>query len=248
MFNFYFNQTHTIDWTTVIISTASAVIGALIAGYFTSDATKKAHKQNLKLEKLKEAKEEKNILLSIDSEIKGIKDIYEHYMDQLHDNERLNNAYYTFHFDINPMLKTIYDNNSDKIGLISNSDLRNKIIKFYIILRSYIGSLNLYRKMLDELEDFRRLFLVKYDKNYVVTDIDSIDDRIKEIKNNIIANSNDEERKNIESFYEYDYNFEIKMVDFSNNLDEKYSQLKNIANDIIEQIDKTYKESINERN
>ncbi len=147
MFNFYCNQTPSIDWTTVIISIASAVIGALIAGYFTSEATKKAHIYNQKLKEDETKLYEKATALSIVEELKVLGSEYQEEFDKQY--EELNTKpYLTTIYEISQDYSTVYTQNAREIGLIKNATLRNLIIKSNILLKKYIEDLKIYKQLL----------------------------------------------------------------------------------------------------
>ncbi len=158
MFNFYCNQTPSIDWTTVIISIASAVIGALIAGYFTSEATKKAHIYNQKLKEDETKLYEKATALSIVEELKVLGSEYQEEFDKQY--EELNTKpYLTTIYEISQDYSTVYTQNAREIGLIKNATLRNLIIKSNILLKKYIEDLKIYKQLLGKHYELNKNFV-----------------------------------------------------------------------------------------
>lgn len=145
MFNFYYisGQASFIDWTTIIASLISAILGAAIAGYFSTKATYTTYENNKKLKEAEMKRYEKATALSIIEELIVLLDLYENEFDKqyslINEETYLDNTYF-----VSQDYTTVYTQNAGELGLITNEKLRNLIIKSYTILKRYIEYLLMY--------------------------------------------------------------------------------------------------------
>lgn len=131
------------DWITVISSGVSAILGALVGGYYTLKSADKAHLHNLELEKNKQYKQEMTTIVSLAEELKVIMECYQDEFAQLFDTIK-NDYYLRTSYIITQEYFTVYKNNADKLGLIQDDVLRNLFIKIHILLNRFIENLKIY--------------------------------------------------------------------------------------------------------
>lgn len=173
----------------VVLSFFSGFIGALLAGFFSWIATMLAHKNNLELEEKKNKETEKAVVLSIVEELNVLFEIYgkemEEYFATLKTENDFLKAYYIATLDF----FTVFSNNADKIGIISDNELRNQIVKIYVYLKRFLENFNLLRMCYDELPENEKVieeiktishaqkqefFIIKETYNLIRTKVDSL--------------------------------------------------------------------------
>lgn len=250
MFKYIYNLILSINWTTVIISTASAIIGAFIAGYFTSNATKKAHIYNQKLKEDETKFYEKATALSIVEELKVLKSEYQEEFDKQY--EELNPMQYLpVVYEISQDYSTVYNQNAREIGLIKNATLRNLIIKSNILLKKYVEDLKIYKQIFGKYYELNKNFVATAYPKLIDKDCSEIDYEsiiynylISKIENKDPSwhdNPNLSEAQ-ITSFY-YSYNnSKNHLCYFSQRLKNDYYRLKEVIKDVIQKSKELYGE------
>ena len=162
----------------VVLSFFSGFIGAMLA-----------HKNNLELEEKKNKETEKAVVLSIVEELNVLFEIYgkemEEYFATLKTENDFLKAYYIATLDF----FTVFSNNADKIGIISDNELRNQIVKIYVYLKRFLENFNLLRMCYDELPENEKVieeiktishaqkqefFIIKETYNLIRTKVDSL--------------------------------------------------------------------------
>jgi hypothetical protein len=140
-----------------IFGFSSAIIGAIIGGYFTLKATKDSFK-NQKEELIENEKRLiKSILHSIHDEIETI---YEHYQETMGSRlESLNHGepllcYYPLVSDF----FTVYNTNGIFLGRINDNDLRKKIIQTYTLAKGMVDSFRLNNDLVNKYEFSTKLY------------------------------------------------------------------------------------------
>ena len=172
----------------VVLSLISGFVGAIIASIVTYRATKQAHENNIELEKLKERETEKAVVLSIVEELNVLNEIYSDQMNDYFEQLELDIDYLNSYYIVTQDFFTVFTNNSDKIGSISNKELRNLIVKIYVYLKRLLEDFNLLKLYLDELENkkavFNELRAVSWSMKHTY-------DKIKSLYNLIITKTNE---------------------------------------------------------
>lgn len=135
----------------VVLSLISGFVGAIIASIVTYRATKQAHENNIELEKLKEKETEKAVVLSIVEELRVFHEIYYEQMKVFFDQLKNKNQYLDSYYIATQDFFTVYANNSDKIGIISDKELRNSIVKIYVFLKKYLEDFNILKMYHEDL-------------------------------------------------------------------------------------------------
>jgi hypothetical protein len=140
-----------------IFGFSSAIIGAIIGGYFTLKATKDSFK-NQKEELIENEKRLiKSILHSINDEIETIYERYQETMgsrlESLKHGEPLL-CYYPLVSDF----FTVYNTNGIFLGRINDNDLRKKIIQTYTLAKGMVDSFRLNNDLVNKYEFSTKLY------------------------------------------------------------------------------------------
>lgn len=243
-----------------LMSLFSGFIGSLIGSIATFIATYISHQNNMKLENLKLYEQEKSVALSMMEELRTLKNIYESDMDDMFKNllpadECLNESDNTEQrlfietcYSITQNFTTIYSCNADKIGLITNADLRSKIILTYTLLKKYIEELLNYNNTYEEFSENQKNFIArmypdKIDKNCSKWDTNNEIDYIeKQIQNKAwqLPYSATINQEQINTFLKSNFNSKYTLRVFSNDLKEEYYKLKDLINQIINDTNSIY--------
>ncbi len=244
----------------IFLSLLSGLIGAWYGGKKTLEASEKAYKNNLELEKRKLQDIEKSVVLSIMEELKVLKYTYEQDMDEMFNdlipldvdinttNIENKSIYIESYYTITQDFMTIYNNNADKIGLISNTNLRNKIIETYTLLKKYIEELLNYKDIFDKFISNQNIFVAKVYPSQIDRSCSSantkanIDYIINEVKNNRWQwlNSPYINPEQVKTFLKNNFQSEYELRFLSNDLKKEYFELKKLIDDIINIVDTQY--------
>ncbi|MBE6448086.1 MAG: hypothetical protein E7018_02170 [Alphaproteobacteria bacterium] len=132
------------EWITELIpAILGAVVGGLFAFWGANKATRMAHKNNLDIIEKKNKELENAVILSIGEELRGLFDIYHKEFSILF-NSLKEQFFLTTYYKITLDPFVVYKANADKIGIISDDELRNNIIKIYTFLGKFIEQLKIY--------------------------------------------------------------------------------------------------------
>lgn len=117
-----------------------ALVGALVGGLCAIYGAYVTHRNNLKEYSLKEKGEIDNFLRAIHTEIATVWERYEKtykpHVDSLKDGEYLNEEY-----PITQDYFTVYNNNTNLLGKLEDSDLRRSVVVVYTQAKALIDSL-----------------------------------------------------------------------------------------------------------
>lgn len=141
-----------------IITLLSALLGAGIGGFATYKATMQAHKNNIELEEKKNKETEKAVVLSIVEELRVFHEIYYPQMKEGFDQLNKENQYLDSYYIATQDFFTVYTNNADKIGMITDKELRNLIVKIYVFLKKYLEDFNILRIYHEELASNKAVY------------------------------------------------------------------------------------------
>lgn len=237
------------NYSTNIITLFSALLGSIIGGAATLFAANQAYKNNLKIEARKEKEIEKAVALSIIEELKVLKEIYEKDMDELY-KELSTEGYVESVYNVTQDFMTIYSNNASKLGMIKDEKLRNLIIKTYTKIKKYIEYLLIYNTTLTHFETCRNEFIARvYPK--VLNSACSKVDNAMEINNikKLLKQQNwgwlDTPYLNepqIINFFHSDNEQIENLRKLSNDLKNKYFELKNLIDNTVDMASNLYKE------
>ena len=179
----------------VVLSLISGFVGAIIASIVTYNATKQAHENNIELEKLKEKETEKAVVLSIVEELNVLFEIYGKDMEEYFATLKTKNDFLGTYYIATLDFFTVFTNNSGKIGLISNKELRNLIVKIYVYLKSLLENFNLLKLYLEALENKKAILdelrTVSWSTKYTYRKIKSLYSLIIAKTNEIYGVTND---------------------------------------------------------
>ncbi len=232
-----------------LITLVSGLLGAAIGGFATYKAVDKSHINNTVLEKEKEEKNEKNLILAINEELKVLKEAYEQELDTVLLNLK-EDQYLTSYYTATQDFMTIYHGNANKIGYIKNKNLRNKIIKTYIFIKRYLEESLIYKKYLDNFYQNRQSFLATVYPNLVngiFTNIKTAPE-IAIIVESIGKNdwswlkSQYINQEQVINFIKSDEQSFLQLIHLSKKIKQLYIQLKAEINSIIMIIESIYPE------
>lgn len=224
----------------IFTSLISGLLGSAIGGFATYKAVDKAHEHNIELEKLKEAEEERNVILSIIEELKVLKETYQVEMDNIYNNLP-QNEYILNTYTITQDFMTIYTHNSNKIGIIKDDKIRNLIIKSYTYLKKYIEYLLNYKDELNYFERARDEFIARAYPHLINTACSRANttyeiSNIKEMVNHnnwSWLNSQFLNPAQVQNFLNSDEKLKQDLIDASVDLKEKYIELKNLIDEVV---------------
>lgn len=177
MINFYFGQSSSIDWTTIILSLLSAIVGALIAGFYSLKATKSAFQYN---QKLKEDEEEKQSYLTLGLLQKIYKEVY--IILKAFAEPEIKRSLYgyisSYHFSTKSILPLIH-NAMNNIDCIKNQKAQNLAIELYAKLQNFLELNMMYKNSLERLKEFRKKSLEKDPQiKIIVFDFFNVEERL----------------------------------------------------------------------
>jgi len=142
---------------TFIITLAGAIVGGLIAGYYSLKATKEAHRHQKNLAEENEKLIISSLLQAIHDELETIFDRYQDSMgnrlESLNDGEPLN-----FYYPVVSDFFTVYHGNSFLLGRIKDNDLRKSIIKTYTIAKGLVDSFKLNNDLVQKADHWELIY------------------------------------------------------------------------------------------
>lgn len=142
---------------TFIITLVGAIVGGLIAGYYSLKATKEAHHHQKTLAEENEKLIISSLLQAIHDELETIFDQYQetmgHKVESLNDGEPLN-----FYYPVVSDFFTVYHGNSFLLGRIRDNDLRKSIIKTYTIAKGMADSFKLNNDLVHKVEHWEVIY------------------------------------------------------------------------------------------
>ena len=231
----------------VFLSLASIFIGAIIGGYFTYKATDKSYTYSIKLQESKRDTYEKSKVLSIVEELKILLEDYQYGFEKIYktlDTQK----YVEIRYIVSQDYSTIFTENAKDIGLIKDEDLRKKIIKTHICLKRYLEYLILYTKDFKNFEKTRSEFIAKVfpdlidattSKANAEKEISSIKQEIKK-ENWTWLKSSQINQSQVINFISSDEKLIKKLNISSLDLKNRFYQLKDLINELIELSQKIY--------
>lgn len=231
----------------MVSSLLSGLIGALLGGLITYLSTCKANKNNIELAERKEKREIRSVVLSIANELTSLLESYEEEMDNLYINLP-NNNYLEWGYTITQDFMTIYNNNANKIGLIENDKIRILIIQCYTHLKKYIEYLLNYEQELKSFNCKRNSFIgyiypqlinIECATANTTLEISYIKEQVSQDNWDHLLTGNLNEIQ-IRTFIKSDNQAIEDLIYFSQDLKEKYFELKKLFKETIAEIAKHY--------
>lgn len=135
----------------------AAIVGGLIAGFFSLFATKMAFNNQKAQSQDNERAIISSLLQAIHDELETVQDRYQETMgsrlESLADNEPLN-----FYYPLVSDFFSVYNGNTFLIGRISNNDLRKQIIKTYTLSKGMVDSFRLNNDLVHKFEYANKLY------------------------------------------------------------------------------------------
>lgn len=142
---------------TFAITIIAAIIGGVIAGQYSLQATKKAHENQKTIADENEDRIVKSLLQSIHDELETVFERYQETMgsriEALEKNQPL-----TFYYPLASDFFAVYHGNSFLIGRIKDHDLRKGIIKTYTLAKGLIDSYKMNNELLQKWEHWSLVF------------------------------------------------------------------------------------------
>lgn len=125
------------------------LIGAVIGGLITLYGVKTTLKYDLKKSRQNELQKTEFLCKSIKSEIEII---YKTYFSAVGDKiESFKDGEgFLFDYIASEQYFTVFENNSEVLGILESEDLRNAILKFYVSIKSHNDTLKINSKLLDK--------------------------------------------------------------------------------------------------
>lgn len=231
----------------ILISAISGLFGAILGGLATYISTFQTHKNNIKLVERKEFIEKRSVVLAIAAELTSLLDSYETEMDNLY-KDLSNEQFLECSYAVTQDFMTIYNNNANKIGIIEDDQLRTLIIRSYTYLKRYIEYLLNYKEELESFINKRNSFIGLIYPEVIKTECATANTTlaIKCIKDRVSKNNWQHLRSGylnemqIKTFIESDEQAISDLKDYSNDLKNKYIELKKLFNETIDEISKQY--------
>ncbi|WP_145585663.1 hypothetical protein [Yersinia rochesterensis] len=137
--------------TTFFITLASAVVGGIIAGYYSFKATKEAHQNQKKVADENEKLIIKSLLQAIHDELETVFDRYQETMGSKIESLEKNTPLMMYYPLVSDFF-TVYNGNSFLIGRIKDNDLRKSIIKTYTLAKGMVDSFRMNNDILQKYE------------------------------------------------------------------------------------------------
>ena len=126
--------------------------------WFCPNSIVDRHTNNIELEEKKNKETEKAVVLSIVEELKVFHEIYYPQMKEGFDQLNKENQYLDSYYIATQDFFTVYTNNADKIGMITDKELRNLIVKIYVFLKKYLEDFNILRIYHEELASNKAVY------------------------------------------------------------------------------------------
>jgi hypothetical protein len=135
----------------------AAVIGGIIAGFFSILATKMAFNHQRKQSEDNEKVVISSLLQAIHDELETVYERYQETMgaklESLRENEPLN-----FYYPLVSDFFSVYNGNTFLIGRINDNDLRKQIIKTYTLSKGMVDSFRLNNDLVHKFEYANKLY------------------------------------------------------------------------------------------
>lgn len=136
---------------TAIASLLSALLGGLIAALATSKATRQALGHSLALEQTNRVATLRGVLLGIRTELEVLFEIYQLEMQEELESFKEGQAIYLT-LPIYQHVFTVYESNCSLIGQIRDDELRESIIRTYLLAKSLINAHTYNNKLIEKYE------------------------------------------------------------------------------------------------
>ena len=138
-----------------IITVIAAIIGALVAGFFSWAATKQAHNYNLKLDLEKRRKQEKAVKSLINESILQVYNIMKEPFGKINDGKSPY-GYIIVPHSSSKYIFPLLDDAVKEIGIIDDEQYKKITIQIYTELKYFLELNELYKKSLQELRQYRK--------------------------------------------------------------------------------------------
>jgi hypothetical protein len=142
---------------TFIITLAGAIVGGLIAGYYSLRATREAHRHQKILAEENEKLIISSLLQALHDELETVFDRYQegmgHRVESLGDQQPL-----AFYYPLVSDFFTVYHGNSFLLGRIKDNDLRKNIIKTYTLAKGMVDSFRMNNDLVQKVEHWESIY------------------------------------------------------------------------------------------
>ncbi|MCG6411112.1 hypothetical protein K6U17_18045 [Vibrio fluvialis] len=145
------------DIVSSVSAICGAIIGAIIAGYFTIKATQKSFDNQKNHAEENEEKLIKGVLQAIHDEMETVFERYQETMGSRVEALEKGHAL-TFYYPLVSDFFSVYTGNSFLIGRIPSNDLRKQIIKTYTLAKGMIDTFRLNNDLVGKYEFSEKLF------------------------------------------------------------------------------------------
>ncbi len=144
------------EWMSLISGVVGAILGGMLAGYFSLKAATTSHNNQVELAKDNEEQLVSGLLQAIHDEIETVFERYQNTMgvrlDALEEGEAIA-AYYPLSSDF----FSVYNGNCFLIGRIKNNELRKQIVKTYTLAKAMVDSFRFNNDLVFKLEIAHKL-------------------------------------------------------------------------------------------
>lgn len=134
-----------------------AIIGGLLAGYYSFRATKEAHKNQTELAQKNESQIIRSLLQALHDELETVFENYHEHMgsrvESLDEGQPL--AYY---YPLVSDFFSVYNGNTFLLGRIQDNDLRKSIIKTYTLGKGMIDSFRMNNDLIQKFEHWDAVY------------------------------------------------------------------------------------------
>lgn len=142
---------------TFVTTVIGAIVGGLIAGYFSSKATKDAHANQKSISQENEAQIIRSLMQALHDELETIFDNYQENMgnrlESLNDGQPLN-----FYYPLVSDFFAVYNGNTFLLGRIKDNDLRKSIIKTYTLGKGMVDSFRMNNELVQKFEHWDSVY------------------------------------------------------------------------------------------
>ena len=179
-----------------ISSIVGALIGGFLAGYFALKATKKAHQNNLLIQKKNEENVLKGVLQALHDEIETLIERYQETVGS-HIESLEAGKPFLFYYPIFSDFFTVYNSNAFLIGKINDNDLRKLLVRTYVLAKGLVDSYQMNNEFIQKYAYWNALFIETNNEAHKLQSLAYYDALVsyavtlKQLHNEVKKNAND---------------------------------------------------------
>ena len=210
-----------------IVTVVAAIIGALIAGFFSWLATWQSHNYSLKSDKANRKKQEKAVKSLINESVLQVYNILRAPFGKINDGKSPY-GYIIVPHSSSKYIFPLLDDAVKKIGIIEDDLYKKTIIQIYTELKYFLDLNEIYKNGLQELKQYRKENINQTDVwninllDYFNLDLVLIDEEKKQ------------DSKINDNFFKYQGVLINNLIDKSNTLEQMHTMLLNKIREFLE--------------